>query len=306
MESGPVCAWQASGQDAITFPVKRIEAGGGNRIPRRERVYRDGAKLDGTGAQPDQWTLTCAFFNGNKEQGVPGDTLYPDQLRALLKAVKSQDTGTLTLPTDGPKRCRADHWTRTDDDERRDYAILQITFVEDNEDDQTAASFSLPTARSAASAIAADVVANLEAEGVVSDDTVSLEQLCGELEELANAPEEFADDINSKVDEIVGTIQRIQLAFQDASAASEAAGTLLVPASTPANDGMRRLSDVASRSRVSAPRRTRIVRYPRVVSLIEVAASVGQEISDLMPLNSQYEDLGAIPRSAPIRVLAPS
>jgi prophage DNA circulation protein len=304
MAAGPVCTWEAPGEQPLTFPVSRIEETGGNRLAPRERIYRDGAKYDDTGSKPDGYQLTCAFFNGHREQGVPGDKLYPDQLRALMKACRVHACGTLTLPTVGPKRCRADHWTRTDDPEnRRDYATLSISFVLDNEDDQTASSFVLPTARATAVALANEVLEDLDALGVVSDDTVSLGELCGQLEELANAPAEFADDINEKVAQITGTIDRIGLDFDNtARLTTEPATLLLQPSAAPAHAKLARLADLAARARSGLPQRTRLLVFARVVSLLDVAAEQGQDVSDLIALNPQYEDLSAIPARAPIRV----
>jgi hypothetical protein len=57
-EQYPVASFAVRG-DPIYFAVESIEEDGGNRIVRRRRPYRDGAKLDDTGSNEKVFTLTA-------------------------------------------------------------------------------------------------------------------------------------------------------------------------------------------------------------------------------------------------------
>src|SRR5689334_5238078 len=100
-ENYPPCSWTVQG-DTIVFPVADIEEDGGNRIVRRRRPYRNGAKLDDTGSNEKVWRVTVVLENSIEEDGLdPNRPLYPFVANALVSSFDLHDTGDLVLSTRG-------------------------------------------------------------------------------------------------------------------------------------------------------------------------------------------------------------
>jgi hypothetical protein len=100
-------------------------------------------------------------------------------------------------------------------------------------------------------------------------------------------------------------VQRIELDFGNTTRmATEPAVILLQPRASGAAVGLRRIADLAARSRTGLVAQKRLLRFERVVSLLDVAAAENQDLSDLISLNPQYDDLSAIPALAPVRIYA--
>lgn len=305
-ESSPTLCWQPDGGSRIFFAGKSIAESGGNRLVPRERLYRPGALQDSTGAMADSWTTVSHFFNGTLEPDVPRNP-YPGVLNQLLAALK--DTrGTLTLLTRGPVRARAHTWQRTESDERIDFATLTIQWVADNEDAQTAASFTIPTARSAAVPLALKVQGQLAAVGAWSDDIAALAALAALLERALLAGSSFADDAEQAAIALQEATVRTELLFANqvqAAGGNVAAALLLGPLAAPALAGVRALSELASKSRAhAAPGVGQPVpkRYQRPVSLAFVARDQGQDLEDIVALNAALPDQRVIAAGTPILI----
>jgi prophage DNA circulation protein len=307
-ELAPVCTWQAKGGAALAFPVESISEDGGNRLVPHERPYRDGARHDDTGSRPRTYTLRCTFFNGNDEPGVPGEELFPDQLDKLIASFDIHETGTLTLPTRGPRRCRAASYAREDSYTEEDAATVTFNFVEDNEDDVTAASFTAPSARSVAHSNATLTTFSLEAAGVVSDDSNALIGLAQELEDLAASANDTVTDVEEKAGKINRSIERVAVAFSVPTGQALTAQQSLLsdPSASLAARQAGQLRDLASRATadlLSSLPRVVTRTFDRQVSLIAIASPLGQDVEQLLSLNSSYADPLAIPAGRPIRIV---
>lgn len=194
-EQYQVCTWAVAGRK-MAIPLEAIRERGGNRLVVLERPYREGAKLDDTGAVAKVYELTVAIFNGNTEEGV-GESIYPDLANEIVASFDQHETGTLTLPTVGPKRCRAQSYERGEKPDERDTAYLQLVFMEDNEDSITSSSFLAPSARSVSRTLSEQTTFSLSAAGAFGADTASLTDFAASLETLMNAPGEFVGDIET-------------------------------------------------------------------------------------------------------------
>lgn len=304
----PPPSWQAAGKPAIFFPIEDIQESGGNRLVAHERPYRDGAKHDDTGSRAKRWTLTCTFTNGLEEDGIDGTALYPDVLNALSESFDVHETGTLVLPTRGAVRCRAESYDRDETFAERDSATVRFVFVQDNEDDVTAASFTAPSARSVAVSRATETVFSLEASGVYDDNVASLQEFAAGLEALAAAPGQFIDDIEGQGKRFQNACNRIEVAFSTAEsrAISEQQALLLDPANSLPGRQLRQLRDVAARAtadRLSALPRIVSRTFKREVSLIAIAPQFKQELDTLLDLNRRYPNPLAIPAGKPVRMI---
>lgn len=301
-------SWQVPGRAKITFPVESARQEGGNRLVPHERPYRDGSRHDDTGSKAVRYTLTCSFFTGCEEPGVDGDNLYPALLDELIASFDVHETGTLTLPTRGERRCRAESYAREEGFGERDTAAVTLVFVEDNEDDITAVSFNSPSARSVAQTEAQQATFSLGASGVYDEDVVNLQELAAGLESIAAAPGDRLEELEAQGRSIDLACARVERAFTTTPgrASTEQESLLRAPgASLPARQ-LARLRDTSARAlteRVSSEPRIVTRVYRRTVSLLTVGAELGQDIERLLQLNAKYENPLAIPAGKPIRVI---
>src|SRR5262245_48579282 len=212
-----VCTWEVTGY-SIPLPVGRIEEDGGNRLVPRERPNRRGAKVDDTGSSAVQWLLVCDFYNGISEPGMPAEEMYPDLLNKLVQSFDVHETGTLRLPHIGSRRCRAWKYKRIETSEERDTGLTTLTFLEDNEDATTTATFQSPSARSVAKQQAESTTFSAENAGIDAGDLgQSLDEMAADLEGLANAPFEYVGDLETKAKQIDGACERIEAVYTKAT-----------------------------------------------------------------------------------------
>jgi prophage DNA circulation protein len=306
-EQYPVCQWQAKGKPAIAFPVEKIQETYVNRLAKHKRVYRDGFRLDDTGADGRIFEITSGFFNGHNEPGLKGDELYPDVLNELCESFKIHETGTLTTPTRGEVRCRLESYRRVEGFEDRDMAALVFTFVEDNEDDAKASSFQAPSARSVSRRLAEKTVESAEEMGSFNDMMGEIEDFASDLEGMANGPADFVNDIDAKANAIANRCEAVEEAFSDttAKAANELSTLLKDPRNAAPIRGLRRLADIVKKAPVDkvASQPTIIPKvYSHDVSIFDVSVDVGQSPDKLLPLNPKLEDPLNIPGGTPIQV----
>ena len=302
-EKFTLCAWEVTGY-RIALPVIRVEEDGGNRLVPRERAHRRGAKVDDTGSAPVQWLLVCDFYNGITEPGMPAEDMYPDLLNNLVKSFDVHETGTLTLPHIGPRRCRAWKYKRIETSEERDAGLTTLTFLEDNEDATTAASFQSPAARSVAKQQAESTTFSAESAGIdASDLGQSLTELASELEGLANAPGEYVGDLETKAKQIEAACERIEAVHTQA--VDEAGKLLTRPDQSLVVRKLRQLRDTTARvvgERLSSMPRLVPKRFGSQRSIFDVATELGQDAQKLMQANPGIEDMLAIPAGTPVLV----
>jgi prophage DNA circulation protein len=300
------CSFRVDAEE-VRFAILQINESGANRISPRKRVFRAGARLDGTGTDPDSWVLQCVFYNGMRETGVPRDP-YPTEANRLIALLKKsgEKTGTLTLPTRGPKRVRATNWGRSETFEKRDYCVLEVTFLEDNEETQTESTFSPPNARSAAVSTASYVVESCVVAGIWSSDIAQLEQLASELEALALAPTDYVNDLEEKARAVMDVVHRIEAAFLPTQTQIQAgpvnpgatAQSLLAdPSALTAQASLRTMAELAAQAVANVPGRTRprIISYETSVSIFDVSVEQSVELETLVELNTSIPDLRIIP-----------
>ena len=301
----PVCLWEVTGYK-IQLSVKSIQERGGNRIVPRKRQNRDGAKLDDTGSEEKTYVLDVDFFNGNDEPDVPGDEQYPGACNFLIKSFDVHETGTLTLPTIGKRRCRAHSYERMEIYDERDTARVQLTFIEDNEDFTTSSTFTSPSARSVSRRLAEITTFSAEQAGVsLSDFGAGISELASGVEALINSPFEYVGDLEAQARKVEIACARIEEAHT--SRRTEAGRMLMEPPSARVVRGLRELRDKAARiveERQSAlPRLVPFV-VPSERSIFDIATELDQDVSALIKANPGLGNLLVIPKGTAVRVFA--
>lgn len=305
------CSFEIDG-DRIAFAALVIGESGGNRIAERERMWRPGARIDGTGSKADRWQTTAVFFNDMREPGVSANP-YPDELEKLKKLLKrsATQTGTLTLSTVGPKRCKAAEWHEERTFERRDYAALSITWIEDNEEALTESTFTAPNARSAAVALASDVVEGCAYLGVWSPDVAELEAIAAKLERLALQADAQSNDLEQTARELGGSIGRIESSFLPSSTSLQAGDVMIGettqsllsdPSAHKTLVSLRELAEMAAQAVALVPGRSRprSITYAYSISIIDVAIEQGVQLEKLVELNTSLPEPFMIPANTPI------
>jgi hypothetical protein len=181
---------------------------------------------------------------------------------------------------------------------------VSFTFVEDNEDGVLASSFISPSARSTAASVAEASAFSLEQQGVPSSDFgSSLAELAAGIESLANAPDEFMADLETKATQIRSATERITEAF---SSGEDGAGSLLLdPVAAHVWRHTALLVDTTSRvvaEKLSNRPKLRTVTFKYVVSMPQVAAAHQQDFVALLAANPKIGNAFAIPAGTPINI----
>ncbi len=304
--SGPVASWQGDGRARIAFPATRISESLDQRIIPRARPYLKGEKVDGTGPNARRWEIESLFHNGLVDPETP-EVLYPGQADALCEDLYIGEIGTLTLTTRGEVRAKLQNYRRTETADQPDCCAITTTWVEDNEEDTTAASFTAPSARAVAVPLAAETVDALEQAGCWDGNVAQLAEAAASLEQLAGAPGEYAGDVEQAVLAVAHHAQAVERAFSDAAKSGKDDGRalLLQPESNRAVRLLRKLADVAHSALARSPagKRIAIRRYPDEISIFDVATIEGQDAAVLLAMNPAIGDPLAIPPRTPVRVL---
>lgn len=305
MEKMVACAWQVDGGDHVTFMVTRIGESVDKRLVSRKRPYRKGAKHDSYARDFLIWELDIIFFNDPDEPNIDA-AQYPDNVEAFCKSIDIDATGDLILPTRGTVRAQFKGYRRTDDAGLRDAATVSAIFWEDNEDGVTAQSFTTPSAQSVARVLAGQITEDAQKAGAWSDLVSSINTAAAQLEALANAPGEFVDDLDAQAKAISDAVDGVQNAFANAN--NRAAGELAALATHPEQSHLlrtlHRLGDTAKRATLQARAARKIItrRFPRQLSIFDVAGLLSQDPADLLSLNASLENPFAIPPLTSIRV----
>ena len=307
-EQYPTAKWEVEGQ-SYTFAVVDLEEGRSNRLAKHRRLYRDGARLDDTYADARTWKLTCFFFNyQGQEKGIDGEAQYPDNVNAICDSFDVHETGDLTLPTRGRRRCRAESYSRIETASDRDACKVVFTWVEDNEDDESVAAWTAPSAKSLMAAVSDETLAACTDVGAWNDKLSSLDNLVADLVGMAEAPGQYLSDLDAKASKMCSQLEAIEEAFSTAAeqATTEAETLLLDPEASLAGRRIRELSDVVSRIHSEAATQTgsRIVSrsYKTVLSIFDVATAESQDPSELMALNSALPDMLSIPAGTTVLI----
>lgn len=307
----PSASWRVGeGGEAIIFPVLGITEAGGNRLVTQERPYRDGAKLDDTGSKARQWSFTAIFNNTITEGAQSGVPLYPQTLRRLLRSFDIHETGTLTLPTVGIVRARAETYSRKETPEEDDQATLELTFVEDNEDALDRAQLNPPAVVATIVKLAEQTTFTVQKNGVWNDDLASLEERASEIEGLLLAPGRSVADVRAVAKAHRNSIRRVTDAATTAGSpifGDAFAGRIDDPRSSDTHRRLRIMMDreaAAEEERASSrPRTMAFVVDVEVTSLFEVAARLNQDAEELLELNSaRVDDPFYLSRGEVIRV----
>lgn len=292
-ESYEVCSWKV-GQNGPTlkFPVGNIQEAGGNRIVERNRPYRDGAKLDDVGSNATKWTVEAIFENTlmDGEPGLDQSTpLYPDVINAVIDSFRIHGTGDLVLPTRGKVRARAESYSRTEAEEKRDFGKLTLCFVEDNEDNVDAQKFNQRTANGSARKLTETTEFDAQSEGKWNTSLADLREFGSELEAFANYPSTTRNDLDNQTAIVIETVDSL---FRTADQAERDNGfdPLNDPECSRTQRKLEETRDLAGRSRLN-PRngRNRLVPYQVAVGagtdLFSIAAILGQSVTDLLDVN---------------------
>ena len=302
----PVARWQVGTSAPVTFPVQQVTESGGNRLVMHERPYRDGAKLDDTGSKPRTFALTAIFNNSINEPGIDpsGPPLYPTLLRQLIRSFDLHETGTLTLPTVGNVRCRAQDYSRKEAPELSDTALLDLTFVQDNEDSLERTVLNPPGVVATIVRLAEQTQFTAQKDGIWSEDLGTLRERASEIESLMKAPGRAVGDVATVVRAHRRSLESLL------NTAREESGVDGIFGEPRASRTERQLQEMLDREAqaeaertASRPRTKAFVVDVEVTSIYEIAARLGQDATELMDLNAaRIDDPFTLTRGEVIRV----
>jgi hypothetical protein len=300
--------YQIASFQKLAFPVISIDESGGNRLARRQRPYRNGAKLDDIGSKEKVWTMEAMFSNRITEPGLEvngGRALYPDILNELLAMIDlyHDEAGDLVVPTRGPVRARLDDYKRVENADGRDSALLTLVFVQDNEDNVNAASFNLPSVKANSQKVSDDVEESAQEEGAWDTSFQDLAEYAGQLEGLINAPSEYKADYESRAKLVMASVDRVFTAFTQHGVPGR--DLLLKPEMEATQRLLTQLKDMVGRETIEARRgrpQLTSVAFSTQRTLMSIAAQYNQPYDDLLEVNSQLENPMAIEPGDVVRI----
>jgi prophage DNA circulation protein len=307
-------SWTVQGRK-IVFPVQEITDNYSNRIIKRKRPYRQGAKIDDTGGDPTEWTFRSIFHNSLSGDGqLPGaepglaensKPLYPDVLNEMVELFKIHETGDLTVPTIGTVRARAVSYSRSETSSRRDCAEVTFVFCEDNEDNVDAAAFQVPSVSANAESIAEAAEFDEQSEDMWDGSLQDLNELAAQLEGIANAPGDFMQDIESQANIVKGAADKVISAWSKPNILGR--DVLLDAEGNKAERKIQAQKELAGQAQQAAYRgrpKTITKKYTTQVSIFDVASLENQEASILLTINPQLEDPWEIPAGTGVRIMS--
>lgn len=308
-EKFAVASWQVGNEGVIRFPAIEITDTKGNRIVQHERPYREGAKLDDTGAKVRVFAMRAYFDNSIREPGIEGNPspLFPEMLRRMQASFDVHETGNLTVPTVGVVRCKAVSCVRRDTPSTPGGPFVDLVFEQDNEDALDRAIIDAPTVKGSIPALAEQTVFSAQSGGSWIDTLDQLENDVGALENSLNAPGRATNEVESLARRNRRSQARMVATINKFSQAEER------PFSEPSGSQTeRQLLTLRDRQAQAAGERARSLpqtkEYKIVAlqtSLFEIAAKFDQDVSDLLDLNdSLIETPFKLRRGQVIRVFA--
>lgn len=312
IETSPIfegyqCAqWKVGNADTIYLAVMGISERGGNRIVQQERPFRDGAKLDDTGAKARQWCFTAHFSNRINEPGTEqnGEPLYPGILNAMIRSFDEHETGDLTLPTVGKVRVRAEDYSRREDPEAIDVGVLELTFTQDNEDALDRALLQPPSVVATITLLAEVITGSTKRDAVWGEDQKSLIEYASEIQTLLLSPGRATNDLQSVVTAHRRALQSVLAAGETAALDAD---LINEPRGNETERNLRTMLDreaAAQDERTSSRPRTQafVVDVERT-SIYEIAARLDQDAEELLDLNAaRIDDPFFLDRGMVIRV----
>lgn len=305
-EQYPPASWRPDGYaEPIFFPIESVDEEGGNRIVRHRRPHRDGARLEDTGSNETVWTMLAPFNTSGNDAVRRGIPLYPMVLRQLIQSFKVHATGTLVVPTIGKVRARAERYKRRESNEERDHAVLELIFVEDNEESLDRAALNPPGVVSTLRKLSEQTRFSAERQGLWNDDMLSLTEFASEVEGLLLAPGRASADLGAVVRSHRNQLRRMTDAAT--TAGMQVGGLFVEPRGSETQRQLRTIRDREALAEVertsSRPRvRSYVVDVERT-SILEVAAKLNQDAVELMDLNAaRLADPFDIDRGTVLRV----
>lgn len=305
-EQGSPPSWSVNNGDsddeiASLGGVISISQGISNRVIRKARIGKNGERLDNTGANARTWQVVSEWYNGGQDTSAPN--AYPDDVNKLLALFAISKTGWLVLPTVGRVRAQLDSCNRVDQAGERDFCATTKSFIEDSEDDETVASFKAPPASSVAELYTSAWTGSLERDAIVGDPFLEISLFAADLVQLARTPERVAADWQSKVAQVRTAIGQVERAYTrtPTTPTGDVVSLLLLPSAARSLVKGRSLLDALARSTTSS-KEWREKKYDVPLTIYDVAAAENQNAERLMLLNSQLEDVCAIPARTPVRI----
>ncbi len=307
----PPCTWTVPGPGGGTVIIPgiiEIRDSLGRRLGERNRWKRRGAKIDDGGPKAERWTIRAEWYNESLEDNVPAAN-YPDELNRFQLMFDVGTTGTLVLPTVGPRRCKIESIERVESHDDRDFAATDCVFVEDNEDTAATATISAPSA--AASLGANGMMAGYGLNQIGAGSLAPSGSVMGgasELSSTAFAPSDAASDLAAQADILIGTC--IAIEKLSSGSANDPSAIFSSPISARARRDLRRVMDGAygvKRERAGTGVRLIERSWPQPVSLPSIAALYGITLAKILQLNPGLAaDPFHVPAGTPIILPATS
>lgn len=140
----------------ISFPVISIQQQLTQDLATHKKVDRDGARIEGTGLNPSNFSCKIPFINTLiRAKNETWKDLFPARFIEFFNAFKDRSTGIFVHPLYGDLKCKPSTWTDNLNGDQRDGIFVDVAFIATTEDDElvetTSNAFS--TAKSSANAL---------------------------------------------------------------------------------------------------------------------------------------------------------
>jgi hypothetical protein len=292
--------------DTMVLPCTKFSSGFGHDIARHKYYRRDGQNLEETGREGFEFTFTIPFIKGLRQaKGEKWSVtpLYPQGLQAFVDLCQDGATKVLVHPELGVYRCKPAriHWDTMA--EHRGGVYLDVTWLEDNTEDEGIFNITFDSAGNAVSP-AIDVDKAAEELAILRAQRVKVPELPKKpytLTSLARDIVASRDRIGRFSQERVGVIDR---AVRDVRDIGNAISTTPSALAWPARQGAIRMENALVNARADLSRLDRSVlkyRTAKSMTVSNIARVLGIAVQSIVELNPNLLSSPIVPAETVVR-----
>lgn len=208
----------------IAVPCELADTEGGHDLVDHKHVDRDGARVEGTGLNPNEFPVRIPFINGllrGPQETWDPLALFPATFLEFLSALEDRSTGPLQHPIFGERTCKPGKWKVALNADVSGGVIVDVTFRETTEDD--AVSLGNTSALGLVAVVANDLTDQLAAidpsPGIdLSDEGFdSLEDFANQVSSIGDQADLLQNKVAGKIDNVVASVTKIADAVDGAA-----------------------------------------------------------------------------------------
>lgn len=201
----------------IPFPIGSFSGSLSHSLVPHQRVDRDGARIENTGLNFEEFTFHAFLMNGLSRGPLETwDALFPQTFLKLKDSFRSRETGKLIHPVYGEMKVKAVSFVEAFEPDNRGGAQVDLTFhVTRDDDNETAEASPLAIARVAAVDLTAQMgqLSPPPPEATeppdLEDSVLSIDSAIDQITFVGDQIAAYPDKVIAKCDKIINAVDRL-------------------------------------------------------------------------------------------------